>query len=117
MNLRINTEDAVGNVTILTTIGEVDIYTSPILREKIDTLIEHKKRRILIDLSHLEYIDSTGISVLKKGLDQTHCCKGDIRLLSPTTPVKRMLELTNTDKMMKIYDNKSDALKDWPNVN
>ncbi len=115
MDLKIGTEDALGNVIILTPIGEVDIYTSPMLKKKIDSLIEHSKRRILIDLSQLEYIDSAGIGIIKSSLDQIHSCNGDIRLLFPTILVKRMLELTNVDKIAKIYDSKSDALEDWTN--
>jgi len=117
MDLKINTQDVPGNVIILTPIGEVDIYTSPVLKEKINSLIEHNSRRILIDLSHLEYIDSTGIGVIRSSLNQIHSCNGDIRLLSPTVLVKRMLELTNVDRIARVYDKQSDALRDWANNN
>ena len=113
MDLKISIEDVLGNVIILTPIGEIDIYTSPILEEKIDSLIEHNRRRILMDLSHLEYIDSTGLSVIKSSLDQMHSCNGNIRLFSPTVLVKRMLELANIDRIAKIYDSQGDALITW----
>lgn len=117
MDLEISTQDVLGNVTILTPVGDVDIYTSPMLKERINSLIEHGSYRILIDLSHLEYIDTTGISVIKSSLSQIHSHNGDIRLLSPMALVKRMLELTNVDKIAKIYDKQSDALEDWKNGN
>lgn len=115
MDLKISIEDVLDNVIILTPIGEVDIYTSPILKEKIDSLIGRNSRRILMDLSRLEYIDSTGLSVIKSSLDQMRSCNGDLWLLSPTVLVKRMLELANMDRIAKIYDSQDDALRDWGN--
>lgn len=115
MDLKINTQDAPGNVIILTPLGDVDIYTSPELKKKISNLIEHNSRRILIDLSHLEYIDSIGIGVIKSSLSKIHSCNGEIRLLSPTALVKRILELTNIDRIVRIYDKQSDALRGWTN--
>ncbi len=117
MDLEINTQDVPGNVTILTPAGDVDIYTSPMLKEKINSLIERGSCRILIDLSHLEYIDSTGIGVIKSSLSQIHSHSGDIRLLSPMALVKRMLELTSVDRIAKVYDKQSDALEDWSGNN
>jgi len=111
--LEINTENVSDSVAFLTLVGEADIYTSPVLREKLDTLIEKGKTRILMDLSHLEYIDSTGIGVIKAGLAQTRGCDGDIRLLFPKAQVKRMLELMDMHKPAEIYSNRDEALKDW----
>ena len=45
-------------------IGEVDIYTSPDLKNKIFELITEKKSDITINGESLDYIDSTGLGVL-----------------------------------------------------
>jgi anti-sigma B factor antagonist len=45
-------------------IGEVDIYTSPELKNQIFALIEERNNDIIIDCESLDYIDSTGLGVL-----------------------------------------------------
>ena len=52
------------NNIVIKPIGEVDIYTSPDLKNKIFALIEDKNTDIIIDGEYLEYIDSTGLGVL-----------------------------------------------------
>ena len=53
-----------GKDIVIRPIGEVDIYTSPELKNSVLSLIEDKKTDIVIDGESLDYIDSTGLGVL-----------------------------------------------------
>ena len=52
--------------------GELDVATAPRVREEIDRLIEHGVWTVIVDLSSLSFIDSSGMAVLQgRSLEKT----------------------------------------------
>ena len=52
---------SIGDYTVLEVGGEVDVYTAPTLREKIVSLVDGGSQAIIVDLTHVEFLDSTGL--------------------------------------------------------
>lgn len=92
------------NIIEIKPIGEVDIYTSPKLKNKIFALIDERNTNILIDGEGLEYIDSTGLGVLmsiykklqEKGLNFT------IINLKPN--IYKLFDITGLNKVFNIRE-------------
>jgi len=53
-----------GNAVILAVSGGLDLYHASSLKKTVDTVILRGARTLIINLSEVEYLDSTGISVL-----------------------------------------------------
>ncbi len=103
MNLEINKEINGQNV-FLTIRGEVDMYSSPLLRKAVIKIAQQKIDNILIDLQDVNYMDSSGVATLIEGLQ--HCKKygGTILLAGMQENVREVFELTRLDKIFKIYN-------------
>jgi anti-sigma B factor antagonist len=93
-----------GSWAVLSVKGDVDIYTAPRLRERIIQLADDGKRRILVDLQGVEFMDSTGLSVLVAGLKRLKENDGVLALVVTREPVLRILSITGLDRVFPIYD-------------
>jgi anti-sigma B factor antagonist len=89
--------------------GEVDVYTSPQLKQEIIKLAESGLKRLIIDLSKVEYMDSTGLGVLISGLKRLRESDGNLALVGPGVRITRIFEITGLDKIFDIYQTESEA--------
>ena len=89
--------------------GKLNMVNAPQLRELINARVEGGDSRIAIDLSKVEFIDSSGLGALINGLKVTRLAGGDLRIAAPTEQVKLVLGLTNMERVLKIFDNAETA--------
>ena len=73
--------------------GELDMATSPKLRELLDHLVDVGSRRIVLDCRGLDFLDSSGIGVLVATRTRLGD-GGELVLDSPTPHVRKVLEIT-----------------------
>jgi anti-sigma B factor antagonist len=66
--------------------------------------------RIIVDLTKVKYMDSTGLGVLVGSLKKAYAEEGDIRLVNPSAEVRMLMELTRVDKVFQIYGGLEEAL-------
>lgn len=113
MEFWIKTQSIDDNFLLMEVVGEMDIYTSPSLRSEIFQRIRSGNHKILLDLSELEYLDSTGLGALTECLRRLQDCGGDLRLLSPTSAFLRLLNLTELSDSFIVYQNIQEAQGEW----
>lgn len=102
-NLALESRD-LGDWSVVAATGEVDLYTAPQLREAIVGLVDGGRHRIVVDLSGVEFLDSTGLGVLVVGLKRCREHDGDLALVAPQDPVHKVLTITRLDKVFSIHD-------------
>jgi anti-sigma B factor antagonist len=91
--------------------GDVDLYSSPEVRKVIIGLAEKKTPVIMVDLSHVSYMDSSGVATLVEGLQQAGKYKGKFKLFGLHMPVREVFELSRLDKVFEIYPNEDAAFR------
>ena len=65
---RLDTIGPAGDCAVLQVTGEVDVYTAPMLRERIRELAARGAVHLIADLGQVDFLDSTGLGVLVGGL-------------------------------------------------
>ncbi len=73
----------------------------PRLRSAITELVDGGSTRIVVDLSATEFVDSSGLGALIGGLKAARLAGGDLRIAGVTEPVRRVLKLTNLDRVLR----------------
>ncbi|MFQ6115765.1 MAG: STAS domain-containing protein [bacterium] len=91
--------------------GEVDLYSSPKLRKKLIEFTETQTLAILVDLSKVKYMDSSGVATLVEALQKVGKYGGRLKIAKLQTAVKEVFELSRLDKVFDIYETVDDALK------
>jgi anti-sigma B factor antagonist len=100
--------------TIVDLKGAVDLYSSPQARKSILGCIEDGKSPIImINLSEVSYIDSSGVATLVEGLQlaKERSCK--FLLVGLSEAAKEVFELARLDKVFSIFDDEEKALKSF----
>ena len=84
--------------------GELDISTSERLRAALLQLIDDGCRTLVIDMSGLALIDSTGLGVLVGVLKRVLQHGGEMRLRSPRRSARRVFDITGLDRVFTIVE-------------
>lgn len=84
--------------------GELDVSTSPHLRAEMLDLIEDGCRTLVIDMSELAVIDSTGLGVLVGVMKRVLQHGGEMRLRSPRPTARKVFDITGLDRVFAIID-------------
>lgn len=91
-------------------IGEVDIYTSPDLKNKVFELIENKKLNMVINGEKLEYIDSTGLGILMSIYKKMQENSLNIKILNLKPNIYKLFDITGLSKVFDIQGWKMDKI-------
>jgi anti-sigma B factor antagonist len=107
-------ERQAGDVTILDLSGEVRIGDSSVaLRDSIRNLADQGKKKVLLNLGGVKYIDSSGIGELIANYTTLKRGGGQLKLLNLTDRVQNLLVITKLLTVFDAYDNEAEALKSF----
>ena len=101
-----------GDVVIVDFQGRLAVGVGEeVLPRLIEQLLNEGHRKILLNLSDMEYIDSNGLGELVQSLKTSKRLGASLRLLKPQDRVRKTLRLTNLLPMFSVYDSEAEALK------
>ena len=90
--------------------GEVDLHVSPRVAASIATMIEKKPNRLVVDLSNVTYIDSSGLAVLIEGMQNVEAYGGKFVLAGLQDVVRPIFEIARLDQVFMIFPHVDAAL-------
>ncbi|MEV7441766.1 STAS domain-containing protein [Streptomyces sp. NPDC091204] len=95
--------------TVLAMTGELDHDTAEPLRQALDTAWPDGGR-LLVDMSRLDFCDSTGLNVLLRGRLAVQETGGTLELVGLHPPVARMFHITGADRLFRLHTDVASAL-------
>lgn len=99
-----------GQATILDVDGQITFDSTPGLRDQLLAALKQKST-VLVNLSAVAYMDSSGIATLVEGLKAAQSQKAGFGLFGLTKNTRNVLELVRLDKVFKIFDSEDEALR------
>jgi len=104
-------ERQVGDVTIMDMDGKITIGEGSVaLRTAIRRLLEEGKRKILLNLAKVGYIDSSGIGELVSSYTAINKENGELKLLNLTQKLQDLLTITKLLTVFDVYESEEEAL-------
>jgi anti-sigma B factor antagonist len=79
------------------------------LESLIQKLVEQGDRRLVLDATTLDYVDSSAIGALVSGLTHIKKAGGDMRLVGASPRIARLFTMTGIDKLMATYGTVAEA--------
>jgi anti-sigma B factor antagonist len=110
MELSLSTRMVAGR-RVLEVGGEVDVYTAPQLRERLTALVEAGDRRVIVDLTKVEFLDSTGLGVLVGALRRLRVVDGELILVCPQEKLLKIFRITGLDRVFALYESVDAAVE------
>lgn len=107
-------ERQVGDVTILDMDGKITIGEGSVaLRTAIRRLLEEGKKKILLNLAKVGYIDSSGIGELVSSYTAINKESGELKLLNLTQKLQDLLTITKLLTVFDVYESEEEALQSY----
>jgi anti-sigma B factor antagonist len=104
-------DEAVNDCThVVSPRGEIDALTAPQLGRRLLGLADEGKTAVVVDLSSVTFMDSTGIGVLVNALRALGSRKGKLLLVCPHERVLRPFEITGLTGRLPIFASREEAL-------
>jgi anti-sigma B factor antagonist len=91
--------------------GQVDMHTSPELRARLREALERKANPIVVDLTKVGFIDSSGLATLIEALQAVGKFGARLRLCGLAPAVKNLFKLSNLISIFDIRETREDAVK------
>ncbi|MET7960501.1 STAS domain-containing protein [Micromonospora zamorensis] len=91
--------------TVLEVHGELDMATSPQLREGLQRLVEAGDRQIVVDLAGVRFMDSSALGALVLMFKALREVGGRLSLASAQPAVRTVLTITSVDRVIQAYEN------------
>lgn len=96
------TGERVGETVLLHLHGELDMATTPALDQALTTVLGDEAGELVVDLSCLTFLDSTGISMLLSAVQRAKEAGKGFRVRSPNRPVRKALHLTGVEDILSL---------------
>ncbi|MBX7257574.1 MAG: STAS domain-containing protein [Candidatus Hydrogenedentes bacterium] len=93
-----------GGKSVITVRGEVDLYSSPRLRDAVTKAAAKGNGDIHVDLKGVPYMDSSGVATLVEGFRAANDKKKQFVLLAPSQAVLKVLQLSRLDSVFVIRE-------------
>jgi anti-sigma B factor antagonist len=104
----------ISGVTIVDISGQIVFgEESAVLRAVVCDLLGEGRRRILLNLAAVDYIDSTGLGYLVSAVASARKLKGELKLLKLTSKVHDMLQITRVHTIVDIMDDEAVAIESF----
>lgn len=92
-----------GDYTVLQVHGEIDVYTAPVLREHLSEVIAEGRYHLVIDMTTVDFLDSTGLGVLVGTLKRIRGHEGSLQLVCDQEKILKVFRITGLTKVFPIH--------------
>ena len=107
----VQVEDAGEDLAILVVGGEVDFEVSPQLKARMMRTIKAGRRRLVLDLSDVTFIDSTAIGVIAGAVEKLdEAGGGSLAIVCTHEKVMQIFEITGLDSVITVHPSREEAL-------
>lgn len=109
MDLQVQLVEESSHVQRFIIVGEIDVYTAPMLKERLASAQEEKGIQAELDLSKVAYMDSTGLGVFVGFYKSVTANGGHMKVTGVNARLKRLFEITGLNEVMDIELEKGGA--------
>lgn len=107
-----------GDWAVLRVCGEMDLVTSPTVRQHVHEAVADGRRSLVLDLAEVRFCDSSGVGVLIAARRLMRSCQGRLRLILPAqgavdgSHVNRVLAALGVRRLFEVYSDLDSATEE-----
>lgn len=108
--MHVSVVDNLDKSIVVTVRGHLDVDSAPVLTTTLDQVLDRPVPRIVVDLSGVEFCDSTGLSAFVVGHNRAAAAGGWVRLAAPGRWLTQLLDTVGLTRRLDVYPGVADAL-------
>lgn len=109
MDLKLRTQK-IGGATVVEVAGEVELHSAGQLRDELQQAGEGERPCVVVDLSRVSFIDSTGLGVLVGAFKRVRE-RGSLSIVCPQRSIRRVFEITGLMQVFPFHQNLDEAVR------
>lgn len=109
--MRIKAQRPENGASVFTVSGELDAYTAPDLRDALDEELAGGKSWVVMDLTALTYLDSTGLGILVGTAKKCRQAEGDLAIACARPNLLKIFEISGTKEILNVVDSVEAAME------
>ncbi|MEV0642782.1 STAS domain-containing protein [Streptomyces sp. NPDC050619] len=98
------------DVALIRVEGYLDVDTGTEFQHHLANQLHHGRRHFLLDLSAVPFMDSSGMNIILRVYQEVRGLPGSVQIISPTSPVRRILDLTGVSITVPVSEGIDEAL-------
>jgi anti-sigma B factor antagonist len=98
------------SAAVIVLAGDIDLHHAPVVHQALVDVCEDKPELLVINLSEVEYMDSSGVGTLVEVFRRVKAYRGKLSLCGLNERVRSIFEITKLDQFFKIYKTEEEAL-------
>lgn len=95
---------------VIDVVGEIDLYTSPTFRDILRQAVDDGHHRILVNMSQVRYVDSSGFGTLLGATKRLRPSGGSINLVGCNPSIQKMLRVTRLNTVFGVFEAEDEAV-------
>lgn len=99
-----------GPVTVVDASGDIDALSAPVLQERLEMHVAAGQRHLVVDLSGVGFMDSTGLGVLVRALRLARVHHGSLSIVGVGERVRRIMAITGLDDVFDVESSRGEAI-------
>ena len=112
--MHIKTEYPSPSQAVVTPSGRMDVESSPAVRQAIMDAWNKGAKSVIVDLSEVDFMDSSGLSALVSGMKALRKTGGQLSICNTNAQIRTAMRLTMLDRVFPIFDTITEALTHGP---
>ncbi len=100
-----------GPATVVGLQGDVDMHQAPRLHERLTKVTADKPIKLVIDMSKVRYIDSSGVATIISAFQRMHHHHGKLCLAGMQPRVRSVFEIAQLDRILPMFAGREEALQ------
>jgi len=100
-----------GEAVVVALRGEVTVFSSPTLRDQLYKVMDSRPARVVLDLSEVQYVDSSGVATFVEALRQIRSRDGEMVLARVSDRVRGVIEIARLDTLFPMAETVEEALQ------
>ena len=107
---RIEEEHPHDGTAVLSLYGEADLHVAGELRDRLSAVLDGGPSSLVLDLSGVTFVDSMTLGILVGGAKRVRSAGGQMRLVVPHEPIRRIFEVTLLDRVFPLDETREQSL-------
>ena len=111
--MELKVENRAGEIAVVRLAGRLDLLSAADVKQGLSKAVSDGRRRLVVDLAEVGFIDSSGLGALIGGLKAARLAGGDLRIAGAGDQARVILELTTLDRVLRPYSTVEEALSGY----
>ncbi len=109
--IKIQTRDLVAGAAVVDIDGEIDVSTSPKVKEILNDLIDHDRTNLIVNMEKVRYIDSTGLVAFISALKRVRERNGKIIMICTNPHILKIFNITGLINVFEVFQTQEEAMR------